>query len=190
MKRRSGVVVGVAIAIALIALWWLRRDGGPASPAQGHAADRRAGESALTGAARGDPRKLPRGSISGTVTDEAKEPVARAQVCTNAIGPGLPSANTRALACAFTDDQGHYKIGDLIAADYLLHASAKQFRPGAFHPRPGVDDHEFPVAGDPRLPAPARARPAGCAPSGADRASPQVGCGSGAGAGCGTIRAP
>ena len=49
-------------------------------------------------------------------------------------------------SCAITDDQGRYTIANLVAADYLIHASARQFRPGAFRPTPGVDNHEFPLA--------------------------------------------
>jgi hypothetical protein len=146
MKRRSGVVVGVVILLALIALWWLRREGGPTSPAPGHAAGRHAAASMTTGAPPSDPRTLARGSISGTVTDETKAPIARAQVCTAATGSTLPSAVTRALTCAFTDDTGRYTIRDLVAADYLVHASARQFRPGAHHPNPGAGSHDFPLA--------------------------------------------
>jgi protocatechuate 3,4-dioxygenase beta subunit len=145
MKRRLSAVVGVAIAVVLIALWWSRRDGASSSPASDHAAERGAGVSPAGMAPWSDPRTLPRGSISGTVRDDAKSPIARAQVCTNAVGSALPSAITSTLRCVFADEQGRYQIGDLIAADYLVHASARGFRPGAFHPTTGAD-HDFALA--------------------------------------------
>jgi Carboxypeptidase regulatory-like domain/PDZ domain len=149
MQRRSGVVVGVVIVVALLALLAvLRRCGDrtstPSPPA--HTVDHRAAGSTLLGASRPDPRTLPRAAISGTITDDAKAPIARAQVCAAATGDALPSAITRALTCAITDEQGRYRIGDLIAADYLVHASARPFRPAAYFPTPGASNHEFSLA--------------------------------------------
>ncbi|HSR98653.1 MAG TPA: carboxypeptidase-like regulatory domain-containing protein, partial [Kofleriaceae bacterium] len=98
----------------------------------------------MSARARVDPTTLPRGSISGAIHDEAGAPIARANVCANAIDQAL-SASLRALRCAATDERGHYKVAELVAARYVVHVSARQFRPAAYYPTPGVDNHSFPL---------------------------------------------
>jgi hypothetical protein len=84
MKPRRAVVI--AVGIAVIALWWLPRERAAISPASERAAERHAGGSKIRSAWR-ESRNEPRGSISGTVTDDAKAPIARAQVCISTVGP-------------------------------------------------------------------------------------------------------
>jgi protocatechuate 3,4-dioxygenase beta subunit len=156
MKRRW-TVVGVALGVAAIALWWSLRERATTSPVSDHAAVHHAGGSRVT-AARREPDGQVRGSISGTVTDEAKVPIARAQVCASSLGRNPPGG----LRCTFSDGRGHYQIGDLVAAEYLVHASARQFRPGAFHPVPGADNHAFSlVAGEAKTGVDVELRPGG-----------------------------
>src|SRR5689334_601850 len=145
MNRRSGVgvVVVMVVGIALLGLRGLRCHGGTSSNAP-HATDSRGAMAAMSARARVDPTTLPRGSISGAIHDEAGAPIARANVCANAIDQAL-SASLRALRCAATDERGHYKVAELVAARYVVHVSARQFRPAAYYPTPGVDNHSFPL---------------------------------------------
>jgi uncharacterized GH25 family protein len=145
MNRRFGVVAVVVVGIALLALWRVRCNGAATSGAPPHNADRGAGAPATTRSARVDPSALARGSISGTIRDDARAPIARAYACANATDEQLPPA-LRELRCAFTDDRGHYKIAELVAADYVVHVSARQFLPGAYYPEPGADKHDFALA--------------------------------------------
>jgi protocatechuate 3,4-dioxygenase beta subunit len=146
MNRRTGVGVAVAVmvGIGLLGLRGLRCRGEPSSNTP-HTNDSRGSVSTLTARTRVDPTKLPRGSISGMIHDEAGAPIARANVCANATDQRL-SAPLRALRCAATDERGRYKIAELVAASYAVHVSARQFRPVPYYPMPGTDHHRFPLA--------------------------------------------
>lgn len=146
MNRRTGVGVAVVVmvGVGLLGLRGLRcRSDTPSITP--HTNDVRTSLPAMTARARVDPTTLPRGSISGTIHDEAGAPIARAVACANAIDH-LLSASLRALRCATTDERGHYNIAELVAASYVVHASARQFRPAPYRPTPGVDNHDFPLA--------------------------------------------
>src|SRR5262245_13125553 len=134
MKRRLVVVAALIVVAAIVGVWRMRggsavRSGGPRAESSGSTA-----ASSLS-----DPRTLARGSISGTVRDEAKAPVARATVCASASSRRQTDALTRAPLCTSTDDQGRYQLGNLLPADYTVGAGAPRFRPAAFSPSPGQD---------------------------------------------------
>jgi len=61
------------------------------------------------------------GAISGTVVDEAGEPVVNAQVRTLSRDAG--TGRFRKGPTTFTDDRGAYRFGALVAGDYLVAAS-------------------------------------------------------------------
>jgi protocatechuate 3,4-dioxygenase beta subunit len=148
MKRRVGVAIAVGLVLLVVAVaLWRGRGAGRSSTASG-AAPRAAGAAATVLAARStpDPRALPRASISGAIRDDAGAPIAHARVCASAISWQLPDALTRAPACSDSDEQGRYRIANLLAADYTVHAAAPHFVPSQFAPTPRTMRGEFPLA--------------------------------------------
>lgn len=81
-----------------------------------------------------DPRKQPRGSIAGTVTDAAKAPIAGARVCASWFSRALSPQALREPPCALSDAGGRYTIANLVAAEYTVAASARTFRPAVYRP--------------------------------------------------------
>jgi hypothetical protein len=79
-----------------------------------------------------DPRTLQRGSIAGTVRDDANAPIAGARVCASPWSPALSPQNLGELPCTTTDAQGAYALSQLLAAQYRVTASAKTFRPARY----------------------------------------------------------
>jgi protocatechuate 3,4-dioxygenase beta subunit len=147
MKRRTGIAIAVGLVLLVVAVSLLRGRAGRSSTASG-AAPRAAGAAAPALAPRSapDPRALPRGSISGAVRDEAGAPIAHARVCASARSWQLPDALTRAPACSDADEQGRYRIANLLAAGYTVHAAAPHFVPARFTPTPRTILGEFPLA--------------------------------------------
>lgn len=152
MKRRGRIAVVVAVAIvAAVAVWLFSRFGTAASwrAMQGSTAAPR--PSVAIGSARGPADRRTQahgaqGSIAGTIRDEAKAPIAAARVCADASSANLASAVTQAPICATSDGNGRYELRNLIAADYEVHAAARQFRPAVFQPTPGSPRRAFPLA--------------------------------------------
>jgi protocatechuate 3,4-dioxygenase beta subunit len=70
--------------------------------------------------------RLPRGAvISGRVTDESSEPLARVQVYTVFYPPGSPRGQ-RTGSGAQTDDLGQFRLYGLAPGDYLVAAEARE----------------------------------------------------------------
>lgn len=67
----------------------------------------------------------PEGSISGTITDEAGEPVRDAQVALYSTGISGGMDRTVLRGYARTDDQGFYRFGHLRKGKYLIGVSAR-----------------------------------------------------------------
>ena len=84
---------------------------------------------------RPDPQKVERGSISGSVVDSGKRPIANARVCVDPYSAELPDELTHDAICIATDAAGAYKFDKLYAAHYTAAAGAKGFRPEVFHPK-------------------------------------------------------
>src|SRR5262245_20709711 len=116
--RKLAVVAAVTAVVVVIAI--SRSNGGDAgAPSSGDAAAvRAAGTSAGASVRRPDPSTLARGSIAGRVTDGGEAPIARARVCADGDSRDLPGELFREPACAETDDQGRYRIGKLLPAQY------------------------------------------------------------------------
>ncbi len=133
-----GTGAGVVLIILTIVLW--RRHGNDASSdaASGptSAAKLTAGASSVGREIKQapDPRKLARGSISGTVRDQAKAPIAGARVCLDGSATELDHEELRDRICLPTDAQLSYKADNLFAAHYSVVAVAKTYRPESFHP--------------------------------------------------------
>lgn len=133
-KRRVGFVVGAVLVVLALVLWKVR--GTPsahqrtleAAPATATTA------SATAARARPDPKALARGSLAGTVTDEAKAPVAGIRVCAFGSSHELDGELLRAPACAPTDATGRFAIANLLPARYTVSAAGKPYRPGVHHP--------------------------------------------------------
>jgi protocatechuate 3,4-dioxygenase beta subunit len=144
MKRRFPIVVAVAV-VAILLVVWRCRGADPASTA-GDGSALATGGGVATGGTRvasqrrTDPKGLVRGSIAGTITDEAKQPVAKARVCADGTSNELADELLREPSCVLSDDQGRFRIEDLFPAVYTVSASARPFRPTVHHP--GGDLHE------------------------------------------------
>src|SRR4051812_29199583 len=120
MKRRWGYAIGLAIAILAFALWQLRPAGSRADRNDNPtpAAKVTTATPSAASTKRPDPRTLKRGSIAGTVRDEAKKPIADATVCADITADELPTELTRDAICVSTDATGAYAIPNLLAAKY------------------------------------------------------------------------
>jgi hypothetical protein len=148
MKRRAGAVVVVALLIlAVSGALWMARDRGERTGAGAAATIAAKPTQAPPPLARSiDPRRQSRGSISGTVRSDNRVPIANAQVCGDASSDQLPDSLTYEARCTRTDAAGRYHLGDLLAADYTIGASAPRFRPRMFYPAPDRGDLAFPLA--------------------------------------------
>ena len=73
-----------------------------------------------------------RGSIAGTVTDDANRPVAGALVCARGWSSELGTEPFREPACAIADSRGAYTIERLLPARYAVTASARPYRPALY----------------------------------------------------------
>jgi protocatechuate 3,4-dioxygenase beta subunit len=139
MKRRLGVVVGLAILVIAFLLWRGRDPGSSSTTAPRQVAAKVTTASTPSSIAkRTDPRTQARGSIAGVVRgEETKAPIAGAIVCADIFAYDLPAELTRDPLCTTTDAAGAYLLRNLLAAKYSLDAGAKTFRPATF--RPGGD---------------------------------------------------
>lgn len=148
MKRRWVVVVGLAVLVLTLVVWRWRASGDSADPATKPIASAKVTtDSASTASTkRPDPRTLKRGSIAGTVRDEAKKPIAGATVCADIDADMLPTELTRDAICVTTDATGAFAIPNLLAAKYSVDAGAKTYRPATFHPDGNKKKNYFPLA--------------------------------------------
>lgn len=137
-RKWLGVAVGVLV-IAVVVFLWRRhgaetatgRDPGPTSSAKvTNAAGGTVGHDVVKQA---DPQKQPRGSIAGTVRDEAKTPLAGIRVCITFWSEALPDELQRDPICKVSDAQGAYKFEQLFAASYTANAGGKPYRPAQWH---------------------------------------------------------
>jgi hypothetical protein len=130
------VLVGV-MAIAMIVMW-LQHQRGPTAPARRDAAGGEPG-AGLHAHSRVDSRMQPRGSIRGTVRDDTGAPVQGGAVCTEVASLQLAEEDTLDPICVVTDEHGRYELASLIAAEYVVHATARGLRPGMYHPVQGAE---------------------------------------------------
>jgi protocatechuate 3,4-dioxygenase beta subunit len=134
MKRRLGVGVGLVVVVLALVLWRCRGDRGAHSAehqGSGAATDRASTTNAAIGVVpkqKIDPRTLARGSISGTIRDESKKPIAKASVCLSLYSDELPPDLWDESPCKTTDANGFYEWTDLFVARYVVMASARGFR--------------------------------------------------------------
>lgn len=135
MKKRIVVAVVALAAIAAVVIWKL--SGGSSDP---RSADKAHGKAVVAAGDRGergarpDPRKQPRGSIAGTITDEDRAIVPGARVCATALSRHISPELLREPVCTAADAQGRYAFKNLLVAEYVVAASAKPYIPGEHHP--------------------------------------------------------
>ena len=127
MNRRTWIALGV-IAAALFAFAVYRFRHPKDEVSSGERGDPAAPESTATEATSSD-RDLPRGSISGRVTDTTARPIAGASVCAFASSDRLVSTDKRVPRCVTTGTDGRYRIDDLLVANYDVTASAVHYQP-------------------------------------------------------------
>jgi protocatechuate 3,4-dioxygenase beta subunit len=135
MKRAVAVVAISVLAILVVVA--LRCRGSRSSTT----ADPDTTHSVRSSHPRPDPARLVRGSLAGTVTDEAKHPVAGAHVCADGGSEDLSAELFRDALCVITDAHGAYTIDHLLPATYVVSAWARTYQPG-------VHDHVVLRAGD------------------------------------------
>ncbi|WP_394839528.1 carboxypeptidase regulatory-like domain-containing protein [Pendulispora rubella] len=127
MNRRTWIALGVlAAALFAFAVYRFRHRGDVA--ASGERGDPAVSESTASEVTASD-RDLPRGSVSGRVTDTATKPIAGAQVCAFASSDRLVSIDKRVPRCVTTGADGRYRIEDLLVASYEVTASATNYQP-------------------------------------------------------------
>jgi protocatechuate 3,4-dioxygenase beta subunit len=80
-----------------------------------------------------DPRTLARGRITGLVRARGAAPIAGATVCATWSSPDLADEETREPRCATTDAAGGFALDDLIAAYYVVYASAPRYVADRWH---------------------------------------------------------
>ncbi len=142
MKRSVAGGLGFVLVVIIAGGLAYRSCAGGVGDAAGTAAGRAgsgtgegaASSSAATRKPRVDPAKLLRGSLAGTVTDEAQAPIPKARVCAAGASNELAGELLRDPTCVTADDQGRYRLPGLLPARYTVSASARPFRPGAHHP--------------------------------------------------------
>ena len=137
MKRWGWWVVGLVVAVLLVFGW---QRGGPrfgrqdASLAPGGREDVPRGASFLRIPPHSDPRTQERGSLAGTVRNEAGAPINLASVCASMQDDELPTELTREATCVTTDANGRYFVENLVSTKYSVAAGAKGYRPEIFQP--------------------------------------------------------
>src|SRR5665647_44620 len=146
MKRRWVVIVGIAIAILALVVWRWRGSDTSHTNTPIAAAKVTTGAPTTASTKRPDPRTLERGSIAGTVRDEAKKPIAGATVCADITADELPAELTRDATCLTTDANGAFAFANLLAARYSVDAGAKTYRPATYHPDGNRKKDWFPLA--------------------------------------------
>lgn len=119
---RRGVVLAFVVAVALIVGWRACDRSDRSAPAGVGAKP--------VSVKRVDPKKLARGSIAGTVVDEAKAPIAGAFVCAVGTSDAIDPVLLRDPSCVTSDAGGGFRIESLVPARYGLQAAAKSHRPG------------------------------------------------------------
>ena len=131
---RFKLTIAMIGVLAIAGLIVLRGRGGDA-PIDRRASDPR---SAIASRPRPDPATLKRGSIAGTVTDDAMRPVAGARVCARGWLRELGTEPFREPTCGTADTRGAYNIDGLLPARYAVTASARPFRPALYTRDAGI----------------------------------------------------
>jgi len=134
--RAMGVLLGALLA-ALAMLWGWRGAGEPAGTVDAGAGPepRTSGGAALGPRGRPERAVEPRlalASVTGTVRDAQGRPIAGAQVCARARAERLVSQESRRIACAVSERDGHYRIAGLLGVRHVVTASAPGFIPGPY----------------------------------------------------------
>jgi len=131
------VAVGILV-IAIVVFLWRRHGAESSTDDPGPTSSAKVAPGPASGVGREvvkkpDPQKQPRGSIAGTVRDEAKAPLASMRVCLDISSSELPLELRRDPICKTTDAQGAYKFDQLFAASYTASAGGKPYRPTTWH---------------------------------------------------------
>src|SRR5690349_20531800 len=115
-RVRRGIAIAVAACAVIAVVLWLRcRSSSTTEASSGDAAG---SATASTGRRRVDPATVVRAAIAGTVTDEAKRPIAGANVCAAGESSELADELLWAPTCAVSDAAGAYTIENLLPASY------------------------------------------------------------------------
>jgi hypothetical protein len=89
----------------------------------------------------------PNSSISGTVLDEASEPIRQARVTLQSVSSENENgvASVMARGAATTDDRGHYELANLAPGDYRVGVQAQVWYAQASHSSNSIPDPTFDV---------------------------------------------
>lgn len=149
--KRYGLLALAALALALG--WWMSREAGSSGEGSGVAALASASAAAPGGTtpkARArfggdvDPWQAPRAAVTGTVRDEAGEPIAGAQVCAKLQDRELAQTERHPPQCATTQKDGSYRVDGLLGAEHHLFASARGYLPARYRSRRGIQNDLVP----------------------------------------------
>ncbi len=137
----------VTLLIAGLGLWWWMDRAEPTGPETADAgaqhgdapADGASGLRPTGSSNRGlDLRRAPRAAVTGTVRDEAGEPIAKAQVCAVLRDVELAQTDRHAPYCTTTRNDGTFRIDELFGASHQLYASAEGYLPEVYEARRGI----------------------------------------------------
>ena len=140
-----GVLLVAGLAMGL--WWWMSgRDGETERASDKAAATAKAGDAAAGGGLAAkpmrrsdvDPFKAPRASVTGTVRDEAGQPIAGAQVCALVQDRDLAGTSRRPPDCTESRADGTYRLEQLLGAEHNLYASAEGYIPARYEARTGI----------------------------------------------------
>lgn len=129
MRRRGAVIIGIVGILLLAVLWRCKNPQdvpqllSPSKPAIG-----------VNTSAR-DLKKLPRGTISGSIIGARKQPISYAHVCATAANAALDPTALREPLCTNSDAHGNFAFENLLPAAYTVGASARGLRPATVDTR-------------------------------------------------------
>lgn len=140
MNKKHVAAAGVVIAIAIaVGLWKMKGSASSEEHAdKGKAADEevtdRSGFRAPVDprAEAVDPRTKARGSLAGTIKDDAGNPITGATACANISSAELSADDTREPICVDADSDGGYRFVDLVEASYEIVGSAPKHIPRTY----------------------------------------------------------
>jgi len=155
MAQESNAKIYGVLAVLVLALglgWWaLRDETDPETDARAEgsaSADPSAPGAGLPDAktlrrrSDIDPLTAPRAAVTGTVHDEAGQPIAGAQVCADLEDPELVLPTRLPPSCTTTREDGTYRVAELFGAQHALYASARGYLPAIYRTQRGIQQME------------------------------------------------
>ncbi|MCH9682578.1 MAG: carboxypeptidase-like regulatory domain-containing protein, partial [Deltaproteobacteria bacterium] len=138
----------VAIVGLAVGLWlWLRPSAEPPTEGKPNAVSSAAAAASVDGptakvlrASEIDPLTAAKASVTGTVRDEAGQPIAGASVCATLRDTSIAGYRRFPPECATTREDGTYRLEGLLGTSQRLDASARGYLPRRYQARSGIQN--------------------------------------------------